>query len=60
MNFRISCDESVNIYYMLTLPGTEMPIAKELKDTNLRRLNGKKTDVIEIFGKNSSYVSPVT
>lgn len=36
MYLRVSCDESVNIYSMLTLVGTEPPTSLELKNTNLR------------------------
>jgi len=57
---RISTDESVIIYSMMTIPGTLTPTTEELKTTTLRKTNGRITDVLELYGKNSSYVAPVT
>jgi len=57
---RISCDESVTIYSMLTLIGTEQPTSSELLDSTLRTTNGRITDVLEYYSSNSSYISPVT
>lgn len=60
MYLRISCDESVTIYSMLTLIGTLPPTTTELKDTGTRANNGRITDVLEYYMKNSSYVAPVS
>jgi len=61
MYFRVSSSESVWVYYMLSYLGTEIPPMKEeLKDPNLRKTLKHNTDVMEVFGKNSSYQAPVT
>ncbi|EWS71333.1 hypothetical protein TTHERM_000331066 (macronuclear) [Tetrahymena thermophila SB210] len=57
---RISCDESVNVYSMLTLQGTLTPTTAELKNSTLRATDGNQTDVMELYMRNSSYVAPVT
>lgn len=57
---RISSDESVIIYSMLTLLGTEAPTTAELYDSTLRASNGRITDVLEYYSNNSSYIAPVT
>lgn len=60
MYMRVSCDESVTIYSMLTLVGTELPTAAELKKPTLRTTNGRVTDVMEFYLFNSSYIAPVS
>ncbi|KAL4449717.1 hypothetical protein ABPG74_008090 [Tetrahymena malaccensis] len=60
MYLRISCDESVNVYSILTLQGTLPPTTAELKNSTLRATDGNQTDVMELYLKNSSYIAPVT
>lgn len=57
---RISSNESVVIYSMMTLLGTEVPTVKELKTTTLRKSTGRITNVLEIYASNSSFVAPFT
>lgn len=57
---RISSDESIIIYSMMTILGTQAPTVEELKTTTLRKTNGRITDVLEFYAKNSSYIAPVT
>lgn len=60
MYFRISTSESVYVFYMLTLKGTDIPAPMELVQPELRVQNYRRTDVMEITGFNSSYQAPVT
>ena len=55
MYFRISTSESVIVYYMLSLIGTEPPLAEELLNKEERITLKRQTDVIELFGNNASF-----
>ncbi|KAL4501728.1 hypothetical protein ABPG72_018779 [Tetrahymena utriculariae] len=59
MYLRISSDESITVYSMLSLLGTDYPTASELKNSTLREFNQRKTNVMEIYMQNTSFVAPV-
>jgi len=54
MYFRISTDESIHAYYMLTKLGTIKPPMDEIYNNTLRDVRHTRTNVTEIFGTNSS------
>ena len=60
MYFRISTSESGWVRYMLTLKGTQPPPNDEIQNPSLRIERSTKTDVMELYGSNSSYQAPVT
>eukprot|EP01015_Nassula_variabilis_P005323 TRINITY_DN1388_c0_g1_i2.p1 TRINITY_DN1388_c0_g1~~TRINITY_DN1388_c0_g1_i2.p1 ORF type:complete len:252 (+),score=55.66 TRINITY_DN1388_c0_g1_i2:56-811(+) len=60
MYFRISASETAVVYYLLSLRGTQLPKADEIKDVSLRLTRKTKTDVIEVTGSNSSNQTQVT
>jgi hypothetical protein len=60
MYFRISTSESVWAKSLLTLKGTLKPSLKEIDDPKIRGNTESKTDVLEMFVKNTSNQSTVT
>jgi hypothetical protein len=60
MYFRISTDESIHTYYMLTKLGTVTPPIAEIYNNTLRDIRGTRTNVTELFGTNSSQITPIT
>ncbi|CAD8140771.1 unnamed protein product [Paramecium octaurelia] len=54
MYFRASIDESVTLYYYLTLKGNPKPTMEQIKSQQ------KLTNVFTQFGNNQSFIAPVT